>query len=125
VTEVSDKDLIGAVGAFLLPLLIALAQRPTWSDRRRAVVGFAIVFAWTLLVFFFVGGDAPLATDWRAWLRLALVNFVTAIASYQGLWKQIGWAQRVEGATSPPSGARSTLMREADRKERPPRTPAD
>jgi apolipoprotein N-acyltransferase len=119
----SDRELLAALTTIFLPLLVAVVQRPTWSDRRRAVVGFVAVFLWTLLGLIYVGDGLPTAVDWRAWVRLLLTNALMTYTAYQHLWKPLGWVQRMEAMTSPPSVARNGLLREAERRERAPRLP--
>ncbi len=124
----TDRELVAAIGALIGPGVIAIVQRPLWSARRRAVVAFIIMLAWTTLVFFFTGGEPPAVTDWRAWLRLLFISIVGTFTSYQGLWKQLGWAQWIEARTAPSmtvserAGVKA-LDDEVDRKQSPPHIP--
>lgn len=124
----TDKELVAAIGALVGPAVIALVQRPTWSPRRRMLVAFLVLLAWTLLVFFFLGGATPPWEDWRAWLRLLLINIVVVASSYQWIFKQLGLSQWIEARTSFPQNATeragvAALDNEVDKKASPPHLP--
>lgn len=122
--DLTDKELIAAAASVLLPALIALVQRPTWSSRARALVAYGVVFVWTVFALFFTNEQGPLA-GWRDWARLLLACGVVAFTTYLTFWKATGLAQRIEAMTSPPSRARAALAWEADVKARPPRDEED
>lgn len=117
----SDRELIAALSAIVLPLLVATVQQPGWSDRTRALVGFASILLWTLAGAIYLGDGVPQSVDWHAWARLLLVNALVSWGSFQSLWKPMGVVQLVEVGTSPPSMARDRMLDEADRKAEPPR----
>ena len=119
--QLTDRELIAALTSIILPLIISLVQRPTWSSRTRALVGFGGIFLWTVAGTVFVGDGVPQSVDWRSWVRLLLVNALVAYGSFQFLWRQLGVTQSIEAATSPPSPARDALAAEAERKATPPR----
>lgn len=122
--QLTDKELLAALTSLILPLIIAAVQRPTWSDRRRAVVAFVCIFAWTFFGVLYVGDGVPQTVDWRAWIRLLMVNAVTTWTTYQMFYKPTGIAQQVEAMTTPGrSAAKLRLMQEATRRTTPPRTP--
>jgi hypothetical protein len=97
----NDRELVTALTSVFLPIIIAIVQRPAWSDRRRAIVAFGLILLWTLGGVIYLGEGVPQSVDWHAWLRLLLVNALTAYTVYQNLYKATGVAQRIEAATSP------------------------
>lgn len=121
----NDRELITALTAVILPLIVSFVQQPTWSSRTRAAVGFAGVLVWTLLGAIYLGDGVPQSVDWHAWVRLLLVNALISWGSFQSLWKPSGISQHLEAMSSPPSIARNQLKAEAGRKARPPRTVGD
>lgn len=118
--QLNDRELVAALTSILLPLVISLVLQPTWSDRLRALVAFLCIFIWTVLGVIYVGEGVPMRVDYHAWIRLLLVNALTAYTMYQNLYKPTGLAQRWEAKTSPPSEARERLIDDAERKAQPP-----
>jgi hypothetical protein len=121
--QLSDKELWAAVSTLVLPLIIALVQQPTWSDRVRAIVGFVAVFIWTALGVLYVGDGVPQRVVYHTVMRLGLTNFLVSWATYSALYKPAGITQRIEAMSSPDSGAKRELLAEAERKSTPPRDP--
>lgn len=119
----NDSELITAASAIILPLIIAIVQRPTWSDQTRAIVGFVGVFLWTLVGVLFLSEGNPLTYAWQSWLRLFLGVFVTSYGAFLGVWKPSGVTGRIEVLTSPRSPARAQLKAETTRRSNPPRMP--
>lgn len=117
----NDRELWAAVSTLVLPLIIAVVQRPTWSDRARAVVAFVAVFVWTCLGVLYVGDGVPQSVDYHTVMRLLLTNFLVSWATYSALYKPTGIAQRIEAMSSPNSVAQRELLAEAERKATPPR----
>lgn len=119
----SDKEILVALTGVVLPVIIAGILRPTWSDRRRQLITFAVVLAWTLGGAFFANdATIPTAWDWRSVVRLLGLNVLAAFVLFKQL-KELGIIQRIEAATSPVSGPQQQLLAEARSKETPPRDP--
>ncbi len=79
------------------PLLISIAQQPTWSPRLRAVVA--------VLACLVVGAG----TAWfngelngRGVTTAVLIVLVAALTTYRNVWKPIGVARPLEAATALP-----------------------
>jgi len=128
----STTELYSNVLAAVLPLLIALVQRPTWSSRRRAIVAFLTV--WLFTTGFQVGAVAlgggldaparwPVPSEVAGFIRMLVVNLVIVATCYKSLWTPLGVAGSIETATSPPSRARTALELETERLVTPPRAP--
>jgi hypothetical protein len=84
-----------AVG-FISPPVIALIQQRTWSARVKALVAFGFALAVAAVTAYFNGLFTVADIG-----RLGLLVFLSAVASYQGLWKPTGVAPAIEKATSP------------------------
>jgi hypothetical protein len=81
---------------FVMPLLIAIVQRSTWTQPVRALVmAVSSVIAGGLTAYF--AGDLNGVDVTTAILLVA----VTAIASYKGFWQPTTVAPKIEAATSP------------------------
>jgi hypothetical protein len=92
----SDLEMWSAVVAFFLPLVIAVAQRPSLSGTARVVI--MVVFcAIAALVTTWLQGDL----NWSRWFHSLLIVTIATIAFYRGMWKQTGTTHQVEKATSP------------------------
>ena len=86
----------GLVVGFLSPLVISVIQQPSWSQQVRSLV----MFAFALVAGFgtaWLGGQLN-GTDITT---SVLIVMVTAISTYEGLWKKTGLASVIELATSP------------------------
>lgn len=118
-----DKEILIALTGALLPIIIAGILRPTWSDRRREIISFVVVLAWTLGGAAFANDSTiPTEWDWRSVVRLLGLNILAAFVLFKKL-KETGVIQRIEAATSPVSGPQQQLLAEARSKETPPRDP--
>jgi hypothetical protein len=85
---------------FVMPLLIAVVQRSTWTQTVRALVmAVSSIVAGGLTAYF--AGDLN-GVDVTTTI---LLIGVTAIASYKGFWSPTGVAPKIEAATSPKPGA--------------------
>ena len=95
---VTDAQMWALVVGFVSPLLIATIQQPRWSNPVRV----GVAAAWSILA---GGGTAWFNDEFtgRGILSSALVVLVTAIATYQHLWKPAHITTRIEAATSPRS----------------------
>lgn len=93
----TDAQMWALLVGFAAPLLVAVVQRPGWSEGLRALVtaGFSVV-AGTGTVW--LTGSM----DGRSVISSILLVLVTSIAAYKGLWKPTGVAPKIETATSPP-----------------------
>ncbi len=88
---------------FLSPVVISIIQQPSWQRPLRAVV----TFLWAVIV----GAATAYFSDefgGRSIVSSVLFVLVTAIATYNGLWKRTGIAPAIEGATSFPHREVST-----------------
>lgn len=90
----TDAAMWAVIVGFLSPLIISLVQQPSWSNMARSLVtfGYSIVVG---AVTAYLNG----ALEGRSLVSTILLVMVTAIASYQGFWKDAG-ARRIEQATS-------------------------
>lgn len=97
----SDLEMWSGLVAFFLPLVIAIAQQPRFSNALRVaiMVVFCIVAS---VVTTALQGDL----DWHRWYHSLLVLGIATIAFYNGVWKPAGVAGRVETATAPSDAAR-------------------
>lgn len=116
----TNEQLMAQLFSLVLPLVVSMFLRPTMSDRRRALISFAIMLVAVVLVQLALVQLADVPNDWQSWLRFVLTSLVVAATSYQTFWKSTGLAQRWEARTSPPSEARERLIDDAERKARPP-----
>lgn len=126
----TDAELAAAAGNTLLPLLIAIIMRPTWSEKTRALVALGVTLTINVLVRLALTAATDLPHDWQAWLRFLLMCAVVSAVSYVALWRETGLTQRVEAATSPKRTRREIvavmdLREEAARKASPPPTDTD
>lgn len=90
----------------LTPLVVAVVQQPTWPQPVRAVI--------SLLAAVIVGVVTVLAngglSDTSGWLGIIALVLVASQTAYRNLWKPLGVAPAIEGATSPrPKGARRAV----------------
>ena len=97
----SDLEMLGVVIGFLSPPVLALIQQTPWKPALKAVV----TFLWAVIV----GAITTyVADEWtgRNVISVMLVILVSAVATYQGFWKNFTWLHAVERKTSywPKSG---------------------
>jgi hypothetical protein len=92
---VSDAQLWSLVVGFLLPNLIAVAQRPWFPTQMRVVVAIAFSAISGAGTAYFVGN-----LDGRTFVSCTLVILVTAISTYQMVWRQLKIAPRIEAWTT-------------------------
>lgn len=98
VEVISDAQMWSLIVGFLSPLVIAVIQQPKWSGPIRVLVA----VLWSALA---GGMTSWLAGDFggRSALSCALIVCVTAIATYQQIWRPTRIAPTIEAKTSPPS----------------------
>ena len=84
------------VTAFVLPLIIAFIQQPTWSPRLRSLVMFATSAVVVIGQLLFSGE----LDNWSDPAVSVLTVVVMTIAFYKGVWKPTGVAPSIEAATS-------------------------
>lgn len=92
--------LVGAV----MPLVVAVAQQPKWTEKTRAIVALVACLA--------AGGvTAWLSGDLNAKgvTSAVLTVLVAALATYKGFWKPTGFAPAVEVRTSPGTQPRHSV----------------
>lgn len=93
----NNAEMWSLIVGFVAPMVIAVLQRPTFPRQLRAVVtvAFCIVVGFvTVLVTGQLTGKTLTAS--------ILIVLVTAMVTYEHLWKATGIAPLVEKATSPP-----------------------
>src|SRR5687767_8471640 len=87
----SDADLISAVGAFFLPLLMAYVMRTTWSDRIRYTVSLMIYILYAFGAMWFLNqivfDDTTTARDV---VRGFLVSAVVGFGAFKLVWQPAG-----------------------------------
>ncbi len=132
--SMQEKETLAYFVSGVLPVLIAVFQQPTWSDRKRTLFALAfvwgVVFLWWLYMWISEASLGALTLTVPVVLqlgRMLLGSLVVALTTYRGIWKQTGVAQRVEAATTPDKtdaqiDAKDALLDEAKRKETPPFT---
>jgi hypothetical protein len=85
-----------ALVGFLLPLVVAVIQRPTFSRRLRTVIGIAASAGTAVLTALIEG-----KLTWNNWATSFIFVAVTAWASYGHVWVPAGAAPYIEAKTSP------------------------
>lgn len=88
----SLAGLIALVVQFVLPLVVGLVTKASWSAGLRAVLLLLLSFVAQVLVELGTSLDAGTSFDWRTALWSAAVGFVMAVAVHFGLWKPTGAA---------------------------------
>lgn len=87
--------LISALVGSLLPNLIAVLNQVHWPSWLKAIVAFAACCIAAVAV---TAAKGTLTA--QDWVGSAIVVFTVARASYAGLWKPTGVADKIETATS-------------------------
>lgn len=93
----TDLNMWAMIVGFLLPPIVAVIQRPTWTASARTVIT-ALVCLVVAFVTVFLQGNVH---SGRQLVTTALLVLVTSIATYRGFWKPSGVAPVIERATSP------------------------
>lgn len=94
----SDLAQWSALVGFLLPLLVAVLQRPQFSQTVRTVVGIcasivaALITAW-----------AETDLNWHTWSTAVIFIALTSWTTYKRVWVPVGAAPLIEAKTSPGS----------------------
>jgi hypothetical protein len=93
----TDADLITAVGAFFLPLLMAYVMRSTWSDRVRYGVSLLIYVVYAFVAMWFLNylvfDDNTTAKDV---VRAFLVSAVVGYGAFKTVWQATGVTHTIE-----------------------------
>lgn len=91
----TDLQMWSLLVGFVAPLAFAVIQQPRWHPPLRAAMT-------VLLVLITAAGTAYFTGDLngRSFISSALLVFVSAITSYQGLWRKTGIAPAIERSTS-------------------------
>lgn len=87
-----------AVGG-LVPPLIAVIQRPTWSTRTRTLVagGLSVVVGAGV----YLSAEGLDVSSPSKIVAVILGVWLASSAAYQGIWTKLGAAQAIEQATTP------------------------
>jgi hypothetical protein len=97
----TDADLITAVGAFFLPLLMAYIMRSTWSDRVRYTVSLLIYIVYAFLAMWFLNqivfDDTTTAKDV---VRAFLVSAVVGYGAFKTVWQATGMTHSIEHSSN-------------------------
>lgn len=94
----TDLGMWSLLVGVLLPGLVAVVQRQTWSNKTRVAVGVGASAVAAFGTTYLTEGDAL----WdQGMLHAFLLIAVAAWASYQSLWKASGVGPAIERATSP------------------------
>lgn len=127
--SLTNEQIIGALMATVLPLVISVVQRPTWSNQARTLAAFALtlLFVAVTQVAFIATRDTP--NTWQSWLQYLLFCVALTATSYVAYWKPSGVAEMVEAATSPTAtlAERTAVVKTRSssiRKTKPPAPPA-
>ena len=83
---------------FFIPPVLAVIQQPGWSGAVRAMVTFIACCLTAIVV---IALDDTVSLEFDTWIISALTILVTAISTYQSLWKPTGITPAIEGVTSP------------------------
>ena len=104
----SDLAMWTALVAFIMPVLVAVVQKPKWKQQTRALVtaGVSIVVGGGTVYF----TKPSLFDDGTAMTTVILTVLVGSTAAYNTFWKPLG-IRKLEDATSPGD---DTLQREED-----------
>ena len=83
------------VVGFFAPLVIGFLKRSKWSESVKSLFAFLVCLVLGALLVFFQQPD----WNWRDWIASALLVLVTAITTYQHLWKPTGIEPKVSDLT--------------------------
>lgn len=92
-----DVGLLTLVGAFLIPLLTGLITKYFASSGLKAISTLTLSAAAGLVQ---TAIDAGGSVVLKEWIGSAVVAWVLSLATYYGLWKPTGTAERVQRATA-------------------------
>lgn len=87
---------LSALIGFLLPWLVALVQRSTWSSTVRTIIGVAASVA-TATIVAILHGDVTMQT----WGTAVIGVLGAAMVSYKTIWQPIGAVPWLERKTDP------------------------
>lgn len=101
IIAVAAKPLIdlaqwSALVGFLLPLVVAVIQRPSFSKRMRTIIG---IIGSVVAAFFAAWAQGKL--NWEGWATSLIFISLTSWTSYLAVWVPAGAAAWVEAKTSP------------------------
>jgi hypothetical protein len=88
----SWATLISLLLSFVLPLVVGLVTKASWSGGLKAVLLLALQAITQFLVSWQAADAGHLPFDWRGWLLAVGLGFVVSVASHFGLWKPTGVA---------------------------------
>lgn len=91
----TDLEMWSGLVAYLLPLVIALAQQPHLPNFVRVLITCVSCVVASVVTTALQG-----ELDWTRWGHSALVVGIGTFAFYHGFWKPSGIAPAVENATS-------------------------
>lgn len=95
----------------LLPLVIAIVTRATWSSRLKTVVMLVFVLVTTVIAELFAG-RLQQPDGWRGLIASVLVVFLLTVTTYRHVYKPAGVTTRLEALTTP--APRRALTDEGD-----------
>ena len=85
-----------ALVGFLLPLAVAIIQRPTFPRWARTVIGMTFSIGASVLTALIEG-----KLTWNSWATSFIFVAIAAYTSYTHVWVPVGAAPYIEKATSP------------------------
>lgn len=94
----TETDMWNVVIGFFMPLAVAFINQCRWPAVVKGLCSFAVCLIAAFITVYI--RDGGFALD--AWVRTALVVFLTAIATYRLWWNPSQIAPRIEEATTVP-----------------------
>jgi hypothetical protein len=88
-TTITTTELVGLLVAVVLPLLVGLVTKASWTPALKSVL-LAALSAVAGVAQGFLDTPPGVTWDWQHALLAALVTWVIAVATYFGLWKPTG-----------------------------------
>lgn len=103
--EMNTRGLIALAIQFLIPLLVGLVTKQSWSPALKAVL---LLFFTAVTQFLVAWSDSDEAFRWQAVAYSIGIGFVISVASHFGLWKPTGATEATQSSlvADPPSARR-------------------
>lgn len=91
----TDLEMWSGLVGFLLPLVIAVIQQPSFPKPLRAIITLVVCAVAAIVTVSLQG-----SLDWTRWQHSVLIIAVAALAFYKGTWLPLGGAPALEEATT-------------------------
>lgn len=83
-------SLLSLVIQVVLPLLVGLLTKASWSAGLKALLLLALTAVNEFVTMWYKAAEGMQAFDWRVALLNVIVGFVVAVAAHFGLWRPTG-----------------------------------